>query len=345
MEGDACEMEMDKLVGEPSHAESHTKSRRRRSTGKEEDAGARRSNPASLKEENETLRVVEGPSIADPASLSWRARWVDDFNIDMDLEKDASSRFDGRKDVVEPVGRLSLAYPMHTEKKIESEFPIRRGASEVVLCHPHVGMNRHLVQKKHDRLTSKDRFFVDGKTVRFVTVRSEENMFSTADDEMSDWQHCKQPALVDGEIVRMSLNRLPAPTIAVTNEQGFSFTGRADTPLSMVTLCERAKLIARKNVNYFSLHFCYFVVMCLIGAALIFAIDDLPFIDSAFIAVSAMCVTGLSTVDFSKVSVQSKVVVLFLILVGSQVFFDDRARPCPKTSLQDFRSTSSSCTS
>jgi len=151
-------------------------------------------------------------------------------------------------------------------------------------------------------------------------VLSEENLVVGDESAMDDWHQCKQAALVDGEIVRISLNRMPAPTIAVTNEQGFSMTGKPETPLSQMTLFERAKFLTSKRVNYFSLHFCYFIVVCLIGAALLFMIDDISFIDSTFIAVSAMCVTGLSTVDFSKVSVKSQIVVLFLILVGSQVF-------------------------
>ena len=68
--------------------------------------------------------------------------------------------------------------------------------------------------------------------------------------------------------------------------------------------------------------FTYFIAMCLLGSFLLscpFSYESkipVPYIDALFISVSAVCVTGLSTVDMSVFSVTGFLVIMGLIELG-----------------------------
>lgn len=72
--------------------------------------------------------------------------------------------------------------------------------------------------------------------------------------------------------------------------------------------------------SYFAAHVIYFVFVCFIGSCILILSEDIAYIDALFISASAVCVTGLSTVDFSQFTQFGQVVVMFLIMLGGIVF-------------------------
>ncbi|RYG45369.1 hypothetical protein EON67_10665, partial [archaeon] len=76
-----------------------------------------------------------------------------------------------------------------------------------------------------------------------------------------------------------------------------------------------------RHITFFYLHLIYFLLLALIGGAVIYGIErgNVAYIDSLYFAASASCVTGLSTVDFSTLRVGSQIIVLILIMLGSTV--------------------------
>eukprot|EP00668_Euglena_longa_P014437 GGOE01018427.1.p1 GENE.GGOE01018427.1~~GGOE01018427.1.p1 ORF type:complete len:525 (-),score=172.57 GGOE01018427.1:218-1792(-) len=83
----------------------------------------------------------------------------------------------------------------------------------------------------------------------------------------------------------------------------------------------RLRALLSEYFTFFTLHFLYFVLLGLLGAVLIFVIEDgsVSFLDSLFMAYSSCSLTGLSTSDISVWSANSQIVVLFLMGLGSQV--------------------------
>lgn len=78
----------------------------------------------------------------------------------------------------------------------------------------------------------------------------------------------------------------------------------------------------KNHSNYYRLHFLYFFFASLLGGCFIYISEakrNLRFIDAYFTSVSAMCVTGLSTVDFSQFSITGQIVTFIMILLGSSV--------------------------
>eukprot|EP00667_Euglena_gracilis_P005617 EG_transcript_5650 len=76
----------------------------------------------------------------------------------------------------------------------------------------------------------------------------------------------------------------------------------------------------RNRLTFFRVHFLYFVLLGLLGAVLIYAIEDeVPFIDALFMAVSASTLTGLTTRDISVWSLNSQAILFLLIGLGSQI--------------------------
>lgn len=83
--------------------------------------------------------------------------------------------------------------------------------------------------------------------------------------------------------------------------------------------CDPAQWLAQ-NVSYFALHLSYFTTICLIGGCIIYGIEgNEAFIDCLFMAVSAGCVTGLTTIDPSTLRIGSQVTIWVLVLLGSAV--------------------------
>eukprot|EP01116_Phalansterium_solitarium_P017986 TRINITY_DN4591_c0_g1_i1.p1 TRINITY_DN4591_c0_g1~~TRINITY_DN4591_c0_g1_i1.p1 ORF type:complete len:790 (+),score=192.60 TRINITY_DN4591_c0_g1_i1:134-2503(+) len=76
----------------------------------------------------------------------------------------------------------------------------------------------------------------------------------------------------------------------------------------------------RLRLNYYPLHLLYFAVCCLIGGAIIFGIEgNVTYIDALFMSTSAMCITGLATLDVSTFRLGSQIVLFFLMFFGGQV--------------------------
>ena len=81
----------------------------------------------------------------------------------------------------------------------------------------------------------------------------------------------------------------------------------------------------KKYVTFYRLHFLSFVLVDLIGTVIIYCTPNGPlgpisFIDALFNATSALTVTGLVTVQMDVFSTFDKVVLLILMVLGSQVF-------------------------
>jgi Trk-type K+ transport system membrane component len=79
----------------------------------------------------------------------------------------------------------------------------------------------------------------------------------------------------------------------------------------------------KPHLTYFRVHLMYFVCVGLIGSFIIWLSEGagrLEYIDALFMAFSALCVTGLSSVDLSLWRPFSQVVMFILILLGSNVF-------------------------
>ena len=75
-----------------------------------------------------------------------------------------------------------------------------------------------------------------------------------------------------------------------------------------------------RHFTYFRVHLLYIFFLALIGAVVVFFIeDDCAFIDALFMATSASCVTGLVTVNFAAWKLGSQITICLLMLLGSTV--------------------------
>lgn len=93
------------------------------------------------------------------------------------------------------------------------------------------------------------------------------------------------------------------------------------------TCCQKIKSAMRKLVNfllqrYRTAYITYLVIVIFLGSTTMWVMDldnqdGLEFLDAVFLAVSAITMTGLSTVDLSSQSIASQVVVWVIMLVGS----------------------------
>mmetsp|Transcript_124992 Transcript_124992/g.399569 ORF Transcript_124992/g.399569 Transcript_124992/m.399569 type:complete len:721 (-) Transcript_124992:35-2197(-) len=93
------------------------------------------------------------------------------------------------------------------------------------------------------------------------------------------------------------------------------------------TCCQKIKSAMRKIVNfllqrYRRAYITYLVIVILVGSTTMWVmdldnLDGLKYLDAVFLAVSAITMTGLSTVDLSSQSIASQVVVWVIMLVGS----------------------------
>jgi len=93
------------------------------------------------------------------------------------------------------------------------------------------------------------------------------------------------------------------------------------------TCCQKIKSAMRKLVNfllqrYRRAYITYLVIVILVGSTTIWVMDldnpdGMEYLDAVFLSVSAITMTGLSTVDLSSQSMASQVVVWVIMLVGS----------------------------
>lgn len=80
------------------------------------------------------------------------------------------------------------------------------------------------------------------------------------------------------------------------------------------------RTVARHG-SYFIFHFTYFCCLALIGAVIIYISENrsVAFIDALFLTASACSMTGLATVDLSKCTQSTQLVIFATILLGSNV--------------------------
>eukprot|EP00898_Chlorokybus_atmophyticus_P002960 jgi/Chlat1/3665/Chrsp24S03855 len=81
----------------------------------------------------------------------------------------------------------------------------------------------------------------------------------------------------------------------------------------------------RRHLTYYRIHLTYFTVAILITSIFLWGnwgegTEHLDYVDALFIATSAMCVTGMTTIDMARLSVMSQVIICVLMISGSQVF-------------------------
>lgn len=75
-------------------------------------------------------------------------------------------------------------------------------------------------------------------------------------------------------------------------------------------------------LNFITIHYAYFILTCLISAIILWAADtnrDLRFIDALFLAVSAMTLAGLNTINLSTLDTFQQFWLFLLIIIGSAV--------------------------
>lgn len=76
--------------------------------------------------------------------------------------------------------------------------------------------------------------------------------------------------------------------------------------------------------NFITIHYAYFVVTCLIAAVIFWGAStpakSVRFVDALFVVVSAMTLSGLSTINLSTINTFQQVLVFLLIMFGSAIF-------------------------
>jgi hypothetical protein len=89
----------------------------------------------------------------------------------------------------------------------------------------------------------------------------------------------------------------------------------------------RAIRSVRSNLpepNFLTLHYLYFVVICLISAVIFWSaatpFRSVRFVDSIFLCVSAMTMAGLNTINLSTLNTFQQALLFILIVIGSTIF-------------------------
>ncbi|KAM3511576.1 hypothetical protein MY11210_004794 [Beauveria gryllotalpidicola] len=76
--------------------------------------------------------------------------------------------------------------------------------------------------------------------------------------------------------------------------------------------------------NFITIHYCYFVVVCLLSSAVFWASSSphgrISYVDSLFVVVSAMTKTGLNTVNLSTMTTWQQTMLFLLIMFGSTIW-------------------------
>ncbi|KAM3482464.1 hypothetical protein MY8738_004000 [Beauveria namnaoensis] len=76
--------------------------------------------------------------------------------------------------------------------------------------------------------------------------------------------------------------------------------------------------------NFITIHYCYFVVVCLLSSAVFWATSKphgrISYVDSLFVVVSAMTEAGLNTVDLSTMTTWQQTMLFLLIVFGSTIW-------------------------
>ncbi len=77
-------------------------------------------------------------------------------------------------------------------------------------------------------------------------------------------------------------------------------------------------------LNFLTIHYCYFVVVCLLSSVVFWASSSprggISYVDSLFVVVSAMTEAGLNTVNLSTMTTWQQTMLFLLILFGSTIW-------------------------
>ncbi|KAM3433878.1 hypothetical protein MY4824_005742 [Beauveria thailandica] len=80
----------------------------------------------------------------------------------------------------------------------------------------------------------------------------------------------------------------------------------------------------RWTPNFITIHYCYFVFVCLISSAIFWATSNphghISYVDSLFVVVSAMTEAGLNTVNLSTMTTWQQTMLFLLIMFGSTIW-------------------------
>lgn len=77
-------------------------------------------------------------------------------------------------------------------------------------------------------------------------------------------------------------------------------------------------------LNYITIHYCYFIVVCLLSSVVFWGTSNphghVSYVDSLFVVVSAMTEAGLNTVNLSAMTTWQQTILFLLIICGSSIW-------------------------
>lgn len=78
------------------------------------------------------------------------------------------------------------------------------------------------------------------------------------------------------------------------------------------------------SLNFITIHYAYFIVVCLISSVIFWRSSDpafsISYTDSLFLVVSAMTEAGLNTVNISQMTTWQQTILFLLIILGSTIW-------------------------
>ncbi|GAO46751.1 TrkH-domain-containing protein [Saitoella complicata NRRL Y-17804] len=78
------------------------------------------------------------------------------------------------------------------------------------------------------------------------------------------------------------------------------------------------------DLNFITVHYAYFIFVCLVSSGIFWGasrpVGAVSYVDSLFLVVSAMSLTGLNTINLSTLNTFQQFLLFFLILIGSSIF-------------------------
>ena len=97
----------------------------------------------------------------------------------------------------------------------------------------------------------------------------------------------------------------------------------AFAPRVLVTRAWRKILIHLPPLNFITLHYAYFIGVCLLSSVIFWGSSTPPrtvsYTDSLFLVVSAMTLAGLNTINLSEINTFQQVILFLLIMLGSAI--------------------------
>ncbi|TQW11907.1 cation transporter [Cordyceps javanica] len=96
------------------------------------------------------------------------------------------------------------------------------------------------------------------------------------------------------------------------------------TLASLHSTSRRRRRRHRPAVNFITIHYAYFVVVCLLGSVVFWASSSprgsISYVDSLFVVVSAMTEAGLNTVNLSAMTGWQQTILFLLIMLGGTIW-------------------------